>query len=78
MARNEATIRGSKAGISYDKAHCNNCGSNLEPIGNRLFLMYKRAQLPQPNHEAWVCVHCGWVEGDTAFQALLEDRINSH
>jgi hypothetical protein len=32
--------------------------------------------LPQPRDEAWVCNHCGWVEGDDAFQALLQERIN--
>ncbi len=55
---------------------CTNCGGSLEPVANRMFLMYKRARLPQPNPEAFVCVHCGWVEGDAHFQALLEERIN--
>ncbi len=55
---------------------CTNCGGALEPVGNRLFMMYKRARLPQPKAEASVCSHCGWVEGDAQFQALLEERIN--
>ncbi len=57
---------------------CTNCGGGLEPVGNRMFLMYKRARLPQPRPDAVVCVHCGWVEGDAYFQALLEERINHH
>ena len=85
MARNDTTnpsntIRG--ASEKHLKGNvggthlCTNCGGSLEPVANRLFLMYKRARLPQPQAEAWVCVHCGWVEGDEHFQALLEERIN--
>ena len=55
---------------------CSNCSGTLELVGNRMFMMYKRAHLPQPRAEAWVCTHCGWVEGDPQFQALLEKRIN--
>ncbi|HEX2916428.1 MAG TPA: hypothetical protein VH186_37050 [Chloroflexia bacterium] len=67
---NEKSAKGGTSSI------CSNCGGTLEPVSNRLFLMYKRARLPQPKAEAWVCSHCGWVEGDDHFQALLEERIN--
>ncbi len=92
MARNDTTntpgsgVKGVSAKVpktttntTTSPAHptiCTNCGGSLELVANRLFLMYKRARLPQPKAEAWVCAHCGWVEGDEKFQALLEERIN--
>jgi len=68
-----ATEKGAKGLVD---SSCSQCGNTLEPVGNRLFLMYKRARLPQPRREAWVCLHCGWVEDDSNFQALLQERIN--
>lgn len=76
MSRNETTSKTPKTNQRTSEVACNNCGGSLEPVGNRLFLMYKRAHLPQPRTEALVCAHCGWVEGDNQFQALLEERIN--
>lgn len=76
MARNETSFRGNKSTSTPEKANCSNCNGTLELVGNRLFLMYKRARLPQPRTEALICTHCGWVEGDPSFQALLEERIN--
>lgn len=77
MTRNEtSTPKSPRPGHRADELVCTNCGGSLEPVGNRLFLMYKRAHLPQPSTEALVCANCGWVEGDTKFQALLEERIN--
>ena len=60
-----------------NEATCSNCGGSLELVGNRLFMMYKRARLPQPKPAAQVCVHCGWVEGDDAFKGLLEQRLGA-
>ncbi|MEI6046865.1 MAG: hypothetical protein WCS37_21160 [Chloroflexota bacterium] len=77
MTRNESmTTKTTKTNHRVNELLCSNCGSSLEPVGNRLFLMYKRARLPQPSAEASVCAQCGWVEGDAQFQALLEERIN--
>lgn len=77
--RNDTSItKTAKAGQRSEEKVCTNCGGSLELVGNRLFLMYKRAHLPQPRTEALVCGHCGWVEGDAKFQALLEERINYH
>lgn len=74
--RNETTTKAARVNHRAEEPICTNCGGSLEPVGNRLFLMYKRAHLPQPRNEAFVCAHCGWVEGDAQFQALLEERIN--
>jgi hypothetical protein len=74
--RNETTPKSARINHRPEERLCSNCGGLLEPVGNRLFLMYKRAHLPQPRTEAFVCAHCGWVEGDSQFQALLEERIN--
>ncbi len=76
MTRSETSAKSSKVNHRVEEPLCSNCGGALEPVGNRLFLMYKRAHLPQPKTDASVCAHCGWVEGDTKFQALLEERIN--
>lgn len=86
MARNDTPNRTAAAAAriaeksvktnSNPAAPCSICGANLEPVGNRLFLIYKRARLPQPKSDASVCSACGWVEGDTSFQALLEERFN--
>jgi hypothetical protein len=81
MARNDTTkglntATKSKPGKTPPANPCSNCGGSLEPVANRLFIMYKRARLPQPKAGASVCAHCGWVEGDDYFQALLEERIN--
>ena len=73
MARNDSTKTSTE---KTAKTLCANCGGSLEAVGNRLFLIYKRARFPQPKPEALVCAHCGWVEGDPHFQALLEERIN--
>jgi hypothetical protein len=61
---------------AYADPICDKCGGELENVGNRLFIIYKRAQLPQPRSEALVCSHCGWVENDEKFQALLLERIS--
>jgi hypothetical protein len=75
VARNETLPKSSKIPLASQKIPCSNCGGSLEPVGNRYFIMYKRAHLPQPRTEALVCQHCGWVEGDEVFKALLEERI---
>lgn len=74
MSRHELSAK-AKANYAVDELLCTNCGGSLEAVGNRLFMMYKRARLPQPKTEALVCAHCGWVEGDDSFKALLEERI---
>lgn len=84
MARNDVTngsnlrpkINSEKSNRAVSANVCANCGGSMEMVANRLFLMYKRARLPQPKAEASVCSHCGWVDGDEHFQALLEERIN--
>ena len=76
MSRVDSTVK-VKADFSGNEAICSNCGGALEPVGNRLFMMYKRAHLPQPKPVAMVCVHCGWVEGDEAFRVLLEQRLGA-
>jgi hypothetical protein len=76
MSRNEAPVK-PRPETSLTEAVCSNCGGALEPVGNRLFMMYKRARLPQPKQDAQVCAHCGWVEGDETFRALLEQRLGA-
>lgn len=76
LTTSQTKVASEKGAKGLTDLTCSNCGGSLEQVGNRMFLMYKRARLPQPQPEAWVCVHCGWVEGDAHFQALLEERIN--
>lgn len=76
MSRNDSPAK-VRPNYTSNEMVCSNCGGVLEPVGNRLFLMYKRAHLPQPKNEAFVCAHCGWVEGDETFRALLEERLGS-
>ncbi len=77
MSRNDSTVKVKAEHSGANEAICSNCGGSLELVGNRLFMMYKRARLPQPKPAAQVCVHCGWVEGDDAFKVLLEQRLGA-
>lgn len=81
MARNDTTNRPNLPNrTNFDKTArytvCPNCAEQMELVGNRLFLIYKRARLPQPKSDAQVCLRCNWVEGDAQFQALIEERMN--
>ena len=76
MSRNDSTVK-VKADANLNEAVCSNCGGSLEIVGNRMFMMYKRARLPQPKPTAQVCANCGWVEGDDTFRSLLEQRIGT-
>jgi hypothetical protein len=77
VARNEkSNFSNRRRYTAYVDPICDKCGGELETVGNRLFIIYKRAQLPQPTETALVCSHCGWVEGDEKFQALLLERIS--
>jgi hypothetical protein len=77
VARNDVVSPNGKSVSALDKSACCKCNGKLERVGNRHFLIYKRARLPQPSPEALVCQQCGWVEGDERFKTLLEDRIRS-
>ena len=76
MIRNDVLPKGKSPLTAYDTLCCSNCGGSLEPVENRFFLMYKRARLPQPRADAFICQHCGWIEGDDKFKALLQARLS--
>ncbi len=64
-----------KTPTSLDSSLCKHCSGPLNQVGNRRFLLYRRAHLPQPSEQALVCEQCGWVEGDPKFEALLAELI---
>ena len=53
---------------------CDLCGGRLESVGNRRFILYKKAHLPQPHDDALMCHNCGAVYNDRVFEAAVQAR----